>query len=98
MIWLARDDGGRDECSLAIAGRPFAIEEGVGNGGDVDGNDGERGDRVRGKDVRGIPNDSLTGGSVARDGGLRGVLTSPPEDVRAKGRRAVPGGCRDNVG
>jgi hypothetical protein len=70
-------------------------EDGGGNGGDVVGNDGDRGDKVRGKDVRGILN---AGGSVPCTGGLRGVPASPPEDVRAKGLRATPGGCNNTVG
>lgn len=78
---------------------PFVNEDRGGNGGEVDGNDGERGDSVRGIEVLEIPNDSLSGVSELRDAERRGtVLPSPPEDVRAKGLRAVPGGCRVSVG
>jgi hypothetical protein len=72
--------------------------DGGGSGGDVDGNDGDSGDKVRGRDVREIPKDSLSGVSVTRDAELRGILPSAPEDVRANGLRAVPGGCRVNDG
>lgn len=100
MIWLARDDEGREACCLEVMkGCPFVNDEGGGNGGDVDGNDGERGERVRGRDVREILKDSLAGEFVSRDVGLRSVLLpSPPEDVRTKGLRFVPGGCSVNVG
>lgn len=91
MIWLVNDEGGRGDGPLEIEVRRFANEGGSPDGGDVDGNEGERGDSVRGKDGREIPNVSLVGG-------LRGELTSPPEDVRAKGLRAVLGGCSDSAG
>jgi len=66
-------------------------EDRGGKGGDVDGSDGDRGDKVRGKDVRDTPG-SLIGEPVPRDVGPRRVLPSPPEGVRAKGFRTVLGG------
>ena len=70
-----------------------------GRGGEVEGNVGERGDSVRGIDVLETPNDSLSGVSELRDAERRGtMLPSSPEDLRAKGLRAVPGGCRVSVG
>lgn len=52
----------------------------------MDGNEGDRGDRVRGKVARDKPKASFVGESVPRDVGLR-VFPSPPEDVRANGFR-----------
>ena len=73
-------------------------EEGGGKGGDVDGNEGDRGDRVRGKVVRDKAESSLIGESVLRDVGLRRVLPFPPEDVRANGFRTVLGDGSPNDG
>lgn len=84
-IWLEREEGGREEGCLAVAGVPFVNEDGGGGGDEVV---FDKGEDVLGSEVRGV--------AAVSDVGLRGVAPSAEEDEgRNNTLRAVPGGCND---